>query len=170
LWLDKVVDNLVQRKPGSGYVKDTPLPWSLALAIFILSLLRPLVPTGRRSRQFFALSAVRLLRRSAHPAGFILRVKKYVYCDTCQGCQKHSHIYATAVDKTWPNPNVCFSCWNRSPRPVTVRSVGFRISEMRSRRGIFSSPANLSNGLHNARPGGFRGRDPAGFSLASALV
>jgi hypothetical protein len=40
LWLDKVVDNLVQRKPGTGYVKDTPLPWSLALAIFILSLLR----------------------------------------------------------------------------------------------------------------------------------
>jgi hypothetical protein len=32
-------------------------------------------------------------------------------------------------------------CGRALARPVTVRSVGFRISEMRSRRGIFSSPA-----------------------------
>ena len=61
-----------------------------------------------------------------------------------------SHYLAASNDA-----NINRLCYKQSPicscsaheygralaRPVTVRSVGFRISEMRSRRGIFSSPA-----------------------------
>jgi hypothetical protein len=79
---------------------------------------------------------------------------------SCFDCVFASHYVAASNDA-----NINRWCYKQSPicscsaheygralaRPVTVRSVGFRISEMRSRRGIFSSPAKAETAFAPVR-------------------